>query len=342
MKAVLSIRLLIAAILGIVGWRVGAAAAGWPWFVPLALGGAVLGYLAAPYVTTIPFTWAMKKLAAVPTPTLLAGVIGLLIALLASALLTLPLSLFPGAWGRVLPLVMAIILTYLIVSLMMSRARDFFRFLGFTHEASKEAVPMLVDTSALIDGRIADVSGTGFVMGQLLIPSFVLAELQHIADSPDPQRRRRGRRGLEMLQRIREDSVVPLQIVEVEMEGDAVDDKLVKLSKSWNCPIVTTDFNLNRVAELQGVKVLNLNDLATAVRPVVLPGEEMELRIIQEGKELGQGVGFLDDGTMVVVEGGKRFLNTKVEITITRVLQTAMGRMIFAQMKNHERADKGQ
>jgi uncharacterized protein YacL len=121
-----------------------------------------------------------------------------------------------------------------------------------------------------------------------------------------------------------------------------VDDKLVKLSKSWSCPIVTTDFNLNRVAELQGVKVLNLNDLATAVRPVVLPGEEMELRIIQEGKELGQGVGFLDDGTMVVVEGGKRFLNTKVEITITRVLQTAMGRMIFAQMKNHERADKGQ
>ena len=342
MKAVIFFRLLIAAVLGLVGWRVGEAAAGWPWFLPLAVGGAVVGALVAPYITTQPLSWGVKKISQVPTPTLLAGVIGLLIALLASALLTLPLSLFPGSWGRVLPLVMALVLTYLIVSLMTSRARDFFRFLGLTHEASKEGVPMLVDTSALIDGRIADVSGTGFVMGQLLIPSFVLAELQHIADSPDPQRRRRGRRGLEMLHHIREDSEVPLQIVEVDIEGDGVDDKLVRLSKSWNCPIVTTDFNLNRVAELQGVKVLNLNDLATAVRPVVLPGEEMEIRIIQEGKELGQGVGFLDDGTMVVVEGGKRFLNSKVEIVITRVLQTPMGRMIFAQMKNHERGEKGQ
>jgi len=342
MKAVYFFRLLVAVVLGIVGWRVGVAAAGGLWFLPLAIGGAVVGALVAPYITTLPLAWAVKKISQVPTPTLLAGVIGLLIALLSSALLTLPLSLFPGAWGRVLPLVMAIVLTYLIVSLMMSRALDFFRFLGFTHEASKEVVPMLVDTSALIDGRIADVSGTGFVMGRLLIPSFVLAELQHIADSPDPQRRRRGRRGLEMLQRIREDTVVPLQIVEVDMEGDGVDDKLVRLSKTWSAPIVTTDFNLNRVAELQGVKVLNLNDLATAVRPVVLPGEEMEIRIIQEGKELGQGVGFLDDGTMVVVEGGKRFLNSKVEIVITRVLQTAMGRMIFAQIKDHERGDKGQ
>src|SRR3990172_8340717 len=197
MKAVIFFRLLIAAVLGLVGWRVGEAAAGWPWFLPLAVGGAVLGALVAPYVTTQPLSWGVKKVSQVPTPTLLAGVIGLLIALLASAPPPLPLSLFPGAWGRVLPLVMALILTYLIVSLMTSRARDFFRFLGLTHEASKEGVPMLVDTSALIGGPPAGVRAPVFVMAQLLTPSFVRAEPQPIADPPAPQGRRRGRRGLE-------------------------------------------------------------------------------------------------------------------------------------------------
>ena len=334
-------RLLVGAAFAWGGWRLGVALL--PpglWFLPLLIGGGVVGGLVAPYLTTQPMAWLLKKMTQMPAPTLLAGVIGLLIALLASAMITLPLSLLPGPWGRVLPLLVSFIFTYMVVSMMMSRARDLFHFLGFPHEAPKEGIPLLVDTSALIDGRIADVSNTGFVMGQLIIPSFVLSELQHIADSPDPQRRRRGRRGMDVLDRIQKDSVVPVQITEVEVEGEGVDDKLVRLAKDWSCSIVTTDFNLNRVAQLQGLKVLNLNDLATAVRPAVLPGEEMDIRIIQEGKELGQGVGFMDDGTMVVVEGGKRFLNTKVGIVITRVLQTAMGRMIFAQIKDGSEREK--
>ena len=146
-----------------------------------------------------------------------------------------------------------------------------------------------------------------------------------------------------MLNKIQKESEVPIQISEADFESvEAVDAKLVRLARAWQCPILTTDFNLNRVAELEGVQVLNLNDLATALKPVVLPGEEMEIRVIQEGKEFGQGVGFLDDGTMVVIEGGRKFLNNRVDIIITRVLQTAVGRMIFAQLKNGAGRERGQ
>jgi uncharacterized protein YacL len=200
-----------------------------------------------------------------------------------------------------------------------------------------------VDTSAIIDGRIADISHTGFIPGQFVIPRFILQELQHIADSSDPLRRRRGRRGLEMLNLLQKESEVPIQISEADFpDVDEVDAKLVKVARNWHCAIITTDFNLNRVAELEGIQVLNLNDLASSVKPVVLPGEDMELRIIQEGKEFGQGVGFLDDGTMVVVEGGRKYLNNKVDVVVTRVLQTAVGRMIFAQIKNGVSRDRGE
>jgi uncharacterized protein YacL len=194
---------------------------------------------------------------------------------------------------------------------------------------------LLVDTSAIIDGRIADISKAGFVDGILLVPRFVLLELQYIADSPDPLRRARGRRGLDMLNRLQKEAVVPLQISEVDAEDvTGVDSKLVKVARMYHCPIITNDFNLNRVAELQGVKVLNINELANAVKPVVLPGEEMHVLVVQEGKELGQGVAYLDDGTMVVVENGRKFMNNDVDVVVTRVLQTVAGRMIFAQMKN--------
>ncbi len=194
---------------------------------------------------------------------------------------------------------------------------------------------LLVDTSAIIDGRIADISKAGFVDGILLVPRFVLQELQYIADSPDALRRARGRRGLDMLNRLQKEAVVPLQISEVDAEDvTGVDSKLVKVARMYHCPIITNDFNLNRVAELQGVKVLNINELANAVKPVVLPGEEMHVLVVQEGKELGQGVAYLDDGTMVVVENGRKFLNNNVDVVVTRVLQTVAGRMIFAQMKN--------
>jgi uncharacterized protein YacL len=194
---------------------------------------------------------------------------------------------------------------------------------------------LLVDTSAIIDGRIADISKAGFIDGTLLVPRFVLLELQHIADSADPLRRARGRRGLDMLNRLQKEAVVPLEISEVDADDVVgVDSKLVKIARTYHCPVITNDFNLNRVAELQGVKVLNINELANAVKPVVLPGEEMHVHVIQEGKELGQGVAYLDDGTMVVVENGRRYMNSDVDVVVTRVLQTVAGRMIFAQMKN--------
>ena len=193
---------------------------------------------------------------------------------------------------------------------------------------------ILLDTSAIIDGRIADISQTGFVNGTLLVPRFVLEELQHIADSADTLRRNRGRRGLDILNRLQKETNIPVEISDNDIDGIVeVDAKLVKMARNLKCPIITNDFNLNRVAELQGVKVLNINELANAVKPVLLPGEEMMVKIIQDGKELGQGVGYLDDGTMIVVEGGRQHMNNTVEVTVTRVLQTVAGRMIFAHPK---------
>jgi uncharacterized protein YacL len=189
-----------------------------------------------------------------------------------------------------------------------------------------------VDTSVLIDGRIAEINESGFVYGTLVVPRFVLEELQHIADSSDTLRRNRGRRGLEILNRMQRDLRTPVEVVEDEAPGIAeVDAKLVELAKRRSHVVLTNDFNLNRVAELQGVRVMNINSLANAVKPAVLPGEELKVKIIQEGKEAGQGVGFLDDGTMIVVEGGARLIDRDVDLTVTRVLQTVAGRMIFAQ-----------
>jgi uncharacterized protein YacL len=191
---------------------------------------------------------------------------------------------------------------------------------------------VVIDTSTVIDGRIVDIGRTGFILGTLVVPRFVLEELQRIADSPDTMRRNRGRRGLEMLAALQKDSVSPVQIHEATYpEVNEVDAKLVAFARDNDAAILTNDFNLNRVAELQGIRVLNINELANAVKAVVHPGEEMSVRIIQEGKEPGQGVGYLEDGTMIVVEGGSRFMDREVGITVTRVLQTVAGRMIFAQ-----------
>ena len=193
---------------------------------------------------------------------------------------------------------------------------------------------ILVDTSAIIDGRIAEITHTGFVDGELLIPRFVLDELQYVADSPDSLKRNRGRRGLDVLNQLQKDHNVEVQISDVDVpEQDGVDSKLVSLAKRSDYSLLTTDFNLNKVAELQGVRVLNINDLANSLKPTLIPGEELNLHITQEGKEESQGVGFLDDGTMVVVEGGNRYLNSQLPVVITRVLQTSAGRIIFAHLK---------
>jgi uncharacterized protein YacL len=281
--------------------------------------------------------WARRTIRQVPAQQLLAATIGLLIGLIIAALSAFPLSFLPNPLGAILPFVSLILFGYLGAWVMMMRERDFFAILGgrFSREGSARGASseksVLLDTSVIIDGRIADISRTGFIDGTMLIPRFVLQELQHIADSPDSLRRNRGRRGLEMLNKLQKESIVPIRITDLDVEEvHEVDDKLVRLAKNLHCAIVTNDYNLNRVAELQGIRVLNINELANAIRAVVLPGEGMRVRVVQEGKELGQGVGYLDDGTMVVIDNGKRFIGNTIDVTVTRMLQTNQGRMIFA------------
>ncbi len=192
----------------------------------------------------------------------------------------------------------------------------------------------VLDTSVIIDGRIADICDTGFVEGTFIIPQFILQELQHIADSSDPLKRGRGRRGLDVLNRIQKQSSLEVKIVDQDYPKiQEVDAKLIALAKDIHAKIVTNDFNLNKVAELQGIPVLNINQLFNALKPVVLPGEVMNVKILKEGKEPGQGVAYLDDGTMVVVDNARRYMGKSVDVTVTSVLQTTAGRMIFTILK---------
>jgi uncharacterized protein YacL len=201
----------------------------------------------------------------------------------------------------------------------------------------------ILDTSVIIDGRIADITETGFVEGAILIPQFVLSELQHIADSSDPIKRTRGKRGLEILHRIQKQVNIDVRIVDTDYPAiKEVDAKLIELAKEVQGKIVTNDSNLNKVAELQGIEVLNINELANSLKPVVLPGEEMNVKILKEGKEMGQGVAYLDDGTMIVVDNGKRQMGRTIDVIVTSVLQTPAGRMIFARLKEESsRENKG-
>jgi uncharacterized protein YacL len=197
------------------------------------------------------------------------------------------------------------------------------------------AKPKILDTSVIIDGRIADICKTGFIEGDIIIPEFVLRELRHIADSSDGLKRNRGRRGLDILKIIQKELPIDVKIIDEDFEDiSEVDVKLIKLAQKMNASIVTNDFNLNKVASLQEVHILNINELANAVKPVVLPGEEMLVQIIKEGKENNQGVSYLDDGTMIVVEDGRKFINENIQVIVTSVLQTSAGRMIFAKSKN--------
>ena len=197
----------------------------------------------------------------------------------------------------------------------------------------------ILDTSVIIDGRIADICQTGFLEGIIVIPQFVLEELQHIADSSDVLKRNRGRRGLDILNRIQKELQIEVQIYEGDFEEiQEVDSKLVKLAKITNGIVVTNDFNLNKVCDLQSVQVLNINDLANAVKPVVLPGEELRVQVIKDGKEQKQGIAYLDDGTMIVVEEGRNYIGKSIEVLVTSVLQTSAGRMIFAKPKQLEKA----
>jgi uncharacterized protein YacL len=308
--------------------------------------GILFGLILTPYFTTRPVRYIRRTLLSVSTQTLASGLTGLVVGLVIAALLTFPLSLLPPPFGKVLPFVAVLLFGYLGIAVFVLRQTDLFSMFGGDQgkageDASSSNPPayrtVLLDTSVIIDGRIADIARTGFLVGTLLIPRFVLNELQFIADSSDNLRRQRGRRGIEVISQLQKDTSTPLRISDMDVEGvREVDDKLVVLARQLRCPILTNDYNLNRIAELQGVSVLNVNELANAVKLVFLPGESIEVNVIQEGKESGQGVGYLDDGTMVVVEDGRSHLNRKINVTVTKVLQTAAGRMIFARLERED------
>ncbi len=314
--------------------------------IALTLAGAALGLLVAPYLTTRPFNWGRAKLKQIPASKLIAGVIGLAIGLAIAALFHPSLSNLPEPYGGFMPVLVSILFGYIGLSVLVMRQYDIFNAIGtrmptnssfFNFGGSQQTSNdvILLDTSVIIDGRIAEISQTGFIRSTMLVPRFVLNELQHIADSSDRMRRNRGRRGLELLRRLQKDSGTPIQITDLEVEGvKEVDDKLVILAKQLGCPIITNDFNLNNVAKLQGVIVLNINELANAVKTDILPHETMQVKIVQAGKERDQGVAYLNDGTMIVVENGKKFIDNTVNVSVTKVLQTSAGRMVFARMEN--------
>ncbi len=312
--------------------------------VSFGLIGGVFGAVFSPYISTKPMKALRARLSRISAESLFAGLVGLVVGLVVAALLTFPLSLLPDPLGNILPVIMVVLFGYFGVALFVMRQTDMMNVFssimgrGGSGDASTAgtwgqiARNVLLDTSVIIDGRVADIAKTGFLPGTLLIPRFVLNELQYIADSSDSLRRQRGRRGMEVLAELQKLTNITVRISDIDVDGmREVDDKLVILARQLKCPILTNDYNLNRVAELQGVTILNINELANAVKSVVLPGESMEINIIQEGKEMNQGVGYMDDGTMVVVENGNRYIGRIKHVSVTKVLQTAAGRMIFAK-----------
>jgi uncharacterized protein YacL len=269
------------------------------------------------------------------------GVIGMVIGLLIALILGFGLNMVIKITQNqhVVPwiyLLLTGILGYLGLVLGSKKVDEF----NFRAPEEKESTNhRLLDTSVIIDGRIADICDAGFLDGVLIVPRFVLNELQFIADSSDSMKRSRGRRGLDVLNRMQKSSSISIEIVEQDFPKiKGVDGKLVALSQKINAKLLTNDYNLNKVAELQGVRVLNVNELANAMKPVVLPGEPMVVKIIREGKEPGQGVGYLDDGTMIIVDNAQRMINSTVEVVVTSVLQTTAGRMIFTELR--EAAEK--
>jgi len=325
--------------------------------------GGIIGWLTSPFLIGKLKGFSVfveKQLSKMPIHDVIAGAIGLAIGLILAILLSYPFAKIPVV-GNYIPVVFSIILGYLGLHITMKKRQELSGIFDFIPRVMKEVVRSkeaknpqiaqvpadsvslpaeikpdkhykLLDTSVIIDGRIADICDTGFLEGTLLIPVFVLEELQHIADSADALKRVRGRRGLDILQRIRKESKLKVEIMNVDFEDIAeVDSKLVYLGQKVGGKIVTNDFNLNKVAQLRGVEVLNINELSNAVKPVVIPGETMRVQVVKDGKEPGQGLAYLDDGTMIVVENGRRHMNQEISVEVTSALQTAAGRMIFAK-----------
>lgn len=353
------LRILIMIAVGSIGFSVGLASmpywsgiefgVRWSLIALVSIITGLLGYSVAPTIISGVIQLAKRfetTINKTPAQDIVGGAVGLILGLIIANLFGVSFYLFP-LFGPYLSIIVSLILGYLgwVVG---TKKREDLLSLFSNWRTGKEkgskgesrAHCKILDTSVIIDGRIADICKSGFVEGTLLIPGFVLEELRHIADSSDVLKRNRGRRGLDILNRIRKELDVKVKIYEKDFDDiQEVDSKLVRLAQVLEGDIVTNDYNLNKVAELQGVKVLNINELANAVKPVVLPGEEMIVQVIKDGKETGQGIGYLDDGTMIVVEGGRRYIGQTISVLVTSVLQTAAGRMIFAKPKLIQKAN---
>ncbi|MBV7274487.1 PIN/TRAM domain-containing protein [Clostridium thailandense] len=308
----------------------------------------IILFLISPWISTLIIKimdYIEKSIQKLPATEILFGTMGAIIGLVISYLFVNILSRIPIV-GAVLAVVVAVVMAVLGANIAIRKREEIISVFsnisikktGINKDKKSKGdykgYPKVLDTSVIIDGRIFDICQTGFIEGALVIPNFVLEELRHIADSSDGLKRNRGRRGLDILNKIQKELNVEVQIYEKDFPEIAeVDSKLLKLAQVLNGKVITNDYNLNKVAEFQGVPVLNINELANAVKPVVLPGEEMRIQIIKDGKESNQGIAYLDDGTMIVVEGGRKHIGETKDVVVTSVLQTAAGRMIFAKQK---------
>lgn len=311
--------------------------------------GALLGWFTAPYLVS-----AFKRLIdsivnalqKVPIQDVVIGAFGLIVGMITGALATFSIPKELPFIGAYLPILVTLSLGYIGAMVAMYKRDELMSLVGKSQRVSqtekelarKEPVATVLDTSVIIDGRILDICRAGFIEGDFLVPTVVLEELQHIADSSDSLRRNRGRRGLDILAELQQLPTIKVHFIKDEIDDIVeVDSKLIRVAQKHKSKILTNDYNLNKVAELQGVPVLNINELANALKPVALPGEEMRVQVIKDGKEQGQGVGYLDDGTMIVVDNGKRFVGQTITVVVTSTLQTAAGRMIFGKPKESER-----
>lgn len=302
--------------------------------------GALVGLAVSPV-----FINMFNRLLKIHLRDILSGAIGLIVGLIIAILALIPVQGLQLANGY-LPLIITIALGIIGWSVGVKKREEIVTLfqrqtsnVQATRKRSQSVSTKILDTSVIIDGRISDITKTGFIEGSLIVPSFVLEELQHIADSSDVLKRNRGRRGLDILNKIQKEPYVNVQILDQDYDDiTEVDSKIVKLAKDLGAKVITNDYNLNKVCELHGVAVLNINELANAVKPIVLPGEELRVHVIKDGKEQGQGVAYLDDGTMIVVDGGRRYIGETIGVLVTSVLQTAAGRMIFAKPKAMEKA----
>lgn len=304
--------------------------------------GALVGLILTPWITTRPARVLNQSFQEIPVETLFMALVGAFIGLIVALLAAYPLSLLPVPFGNLIPPATSILAAYLGVSIFSRRAREIWDVLGDRAGIKRNRVlamqssrQLLLDTSVLIDGRIVEIAKTGFIGGTLLIPRFVLHELHQVADSSDPLRRNRGRRGLIKVNELQRNNIIPVKVIDDDVEDVAeVDDKLVALAIQMDAYLITNDYPLSKVAEGQGVTVLNINLLSNAVRSVYIPGETFPLHIIQEGRDVGQGVGYLDDGTMVVVENGRSYMDRTIQVTVTKLINREAGRMIFAVPEN--------